>query len=265
MCDEHCTSADGEVFATPGATTPQTDALTSLAQAIVDLLRRPELARVSFVVEPTTVDAAAFQARACEIERHLLHIAEVAQPPVGDACYQSRAPDPEDASDARSEVTTLRADTLYVKEDIDLTRVLSRALVLHELVHATQDAGHLRTDVFHAEVAAYTLQAMVFLVFGTTWSADVSRARPPLPTDPAALAQETERRRPIDALVAASESAARELLAGPRGATMRTEHVDAIITALRGMRYYETHGELSPHFDGITPPTTTPHRRGRRR
>lgn len=273
MCDDACPTPDAEVSATPGATTEHSDAPTAIEQSVIDLLRRSELARVDFVVAgPTHVSAAEFRARACEIERHLLHVVEVERPPVGDACYQSVDRAHRRATRDTAEVTALAANTLYVKDaEFDLERPLTRALVLHEMVHATQDAAGTPDaehpmDVFHAEVAAYTLQAMVFILFGSTWSAQVSANRPAMDStlSEEAAATETARRAAMDRLVAESEAAANELLAASAGAEMSAARVESMIAAIGGIAYYATHGGDDTHFDGITAPTTAVGRRRRR-
>jgi hypothetical protein len=266
MCDHDCTPADAEVSVTPGATATHSDAPTPLEARVVELLRRDELARVDFVAGPTVVSQAELRARACEIERNLLHVIEVDQPPAGDASYQSADP-PQRATPRRPGVTALMGNTLYVKTGIDLDLVLKRALVLHEMVHATQDATRIDATLVEAEVAAFTAQAMVFMVFGTTWSGEIQRGRQPV--DPTlseeAARAERDRRSALDALVRATESAARDLFGRGRGAAMTTEQMDQVSTALGGIAYYAAHIHDGTYFDGISPLTRAVGRGGRRR
>lgn len=277
MCDADCTSPDAEVCATPGTTTHHTDAPSALELSVIDLLRCPELARVDFVVPgvdegdthfgPTAVSAAAFRARACEIERRLLHVEYVNPLPVGDASYASVARRHRRATGDTPEVSALNANTLYVREGAHIDLPRTRALVLHETVHATQDAAGLPMDVFHAEVAAYTLQAMVYVLFGSTWSGVVAGARLPidstLPAEEAAHA--VDQRHVLDLFIAEAETAASELLGAGAGAVMSTTRVASMIASLRRIDLYATRGDNATNFDGITAPTAAVGRhRGRR-
>ena len=136
------------------------------------------------------------------------------------------------------------------------------------MVHATQDAARLPMDVGHAEVAAYTLQAMVYVLFGSTWSSTIARERRPIdPSRSEAQRRDEEARRAIvDEVVRQAETAADELLRAGPGATLLPDRVTAMIEAIGQHPSYAGHTGSMTHLDGITPPTTAVrrHRGGRR-
>jgi hypothetical protein len=249
--DGDCARAETEVHVTPGRTTPYTDEVAPVTHQIIELLRRPELALIDFVCGPTTVSPAEFRARACELAAGRLVVVPRDVPPTGDACYQmtQRA-----ASGDRAE---LAADTLYVKHGIDLSLTRNRALVLHEMVHATQDAGAYALNVGEAEAAAYTAQALVFRAFGVDWADDLTDARARAdalhPPDAAAAS----RRSSYDVLVSAAVRVASALVTAGRGAAVPPDAQQSLYDAILGMATYHDHVSEGHRGDGISPPTTS--------
>jgi hypothetical protein len=260
MCREGDCDTDAietEVSVTPGRETPYTDSIPLLRQQIIDLLRRPELSRVDFQSSAVIVNQAAFAARACDLEARRLFVVPRDQTPIGDACYQS-------VDRAREGVETLAHDTLYVKHDIDLTQVHARALVLHEMVHAIEDAAATEGMVMRvAEAAAYTAQALVFRAFGHVWQDDVVGLRQAADAASAPTPRALARRPFLDALIRLADEIALELLANGTGARIPPPQEQRLYDAIDAVVDYTGHGMDARHFDGIGPPSSTI--RGRRR
>lgn len=246
-CDAEETPA--EIAATPGRETPYSREIPRLERLIIELLRAPELARVDFRSSATTVDASAFAARACDVEARRIYVVPRDRPPVGDACYQ-----PVDR--VRDGVVTLARDTLFVKHGIDVARLHSRALVVHEMVHATQDAANQRLEMRVAEAAAFTAQALVFRAYGRVWPDDLPGLREEADAREAPTPEAVARRPSLDVLARVADEAAQALLARGPGAELPFGQEQKLYDAIDRVPGYAGHGADPRDFDGIAPTTS---------